>query len=217
KASFLLWDTDIDLLGFYSSDRPKRVGMDVARNLSDNVEVHGEVGYGSNVMKSTIANNSLTARSINGTSYLFGFRYLHESNTTLIAEYFHNEFGLTTSEFEKYNRFLDLGAQSNDPVLLRETASVNQSYFRGTNLMRDYLYLKLSKPEPFDWLYFTPSVFTIYNLADKSFLLSATMSYKPVTNVEFILWATVITGSGNSEYGSKSFRQKMEIWMRVFF
>jgi hypothetical protein len=110
-----------------------------------------------------------------------------------------------------------LGTQANDAILLQQVAKVNQTYFRGGNLMKDYLYLKFTKPEPFDWLYFTPSVLTIYNIADRSFLLSVTMNYKPVTNVEFILWPTLITGGANTEYGSKAFRQKVEVWMRVFF
>jgi hypothetical protein len=60
-------------------------------------------------------------------------------------------------------------------------------------------------------------LFTIYNIADRSFLLSMSVNYKPATNVEFILWPTLVTGGGNTEYGSKAFRQKVELWMRVFF
>jgi hypothetical protein len=217
KTSLLLWDTDIDVIGFYSIQKPKRVGVDIARNMSENWEVHCELSYSAKVKKFTIANNSLVSTTISGSSYLAGFRYLHESNTTLIVEYYHNEFGLSASQFDAYIQFLTLGTQANDAILLQQVAKVNQTYFRGGNLMKDYLYLKFTKPEPFDWLYFTPSVLTIYNIADRSFLLSVTMNYKPVTNVEFILWPTLITGGANTEYGSKAFRQKVEVWMRVFF
>lgn len=217
KTSFLVWDTDIDLMGFYSLQKPKRIGVDIARNVSENWEVHGELSYSANVKKFTIANSSLYSTRSNGVSYLLGVRYLHVSNTTLIAEYYHNQFGLSASEFDVYNRFLASGTQGNDPIQLQQVAKVNQTYFRGSNLMKDYLYLKLTKPEPFDWLYLTLSAFTIYNVADKSFLVSITMNYKPATNVEFILWPTLITGGGNTEYGSKAFRQKVEAWMRVFF
>ncbi len=217
KTSLLLWDTDIDLMGFYSTQKPKRLGMDIARNLSDNVEVHGELSYSANVERFTIASNALVSSTTNSVSFLLGFRFLHESNTTLIAEYFHNEFGLSTSEFDSFNRLLTSGTQGSDPVLLQQVAMVNQTYFRGSNLMKDYLYLKLIKPEPFDLLYFTPSLYIICNIADKSFLVSATMNYKPATNIEFIFWPTLVTGGGNTEYGSKAFRQKLELWMRVFF
>jgi hypothetical protein len=217
KTSFLLWDTDIDFMGFYSIQKPRRVGVDIARNMSENVEIHGELTYSANVARIAIANNSLVATTANGVSYLLGLRYLHESNTTLIAEYYHNEFGLSASEFDSYTRFLGSGTQGNDPILMQHVANVHQTYFRGSNLMKDYAYLKLTKPEPFDWLYFTPSVFIIYSVADRSFLLSATMIYKPVTNVEFILWPTLVSGGENTEYGSKAFRQRVEVWMRVFF
>ncbi len=217
KTSFLLWDTDIDMMGFYSIRNPRRVGMDIARNLSDNLEVHGELSYNVNVERFTIRDNALASGSVNGASYLAGIRYLHESNATLIVEYYHNDIGLSASEFDSYHRFLTSGTQDNDPIRLQQVAKVNQTYFRASNLMKDYLYLKLTKPEPFDLLYFTPSLFTIYNLADRSVLLSMTVSYKPVTNAEFILWSTLITGGGNTEYGSKSFQQKVEVWMRVFF
>jgi hypothetical protein len=217
RTSLLLWDTDIDVMAFYSTQKPKRVGIDFARNLTENLEVHGELAYSARVDRFTIGNNSLVSNSASATSYLVGIRYLHKSNTTLIVEYYHNSFGLSESEFDAYSRFLSTATQSNDPLVLQQAAQVNQTYFRGTNLMKDYLYIKLTKPEPFDWLYFTPSVFTIHNLADKSFLLSATMNYKPVTNIEFILWPTLVTGGGNTEYGTKAFRQKVEVWMRVFF
>jgi opacity protein-like surface antigen len=217
RTSFLLWDTDIDVMGFYSIQKPKRVGMDIARNVSENLEIHGELTYSANVEKFTITNNSGTSSRSNGTTYLLGIRYLHESNVTLIAEYYHNQFGLSASEFDSYSRFLTSGTQGNDPILLQQVAKVNQTNFRGGSLMKDYLYLKLTKPEPFDWLYLTLSAFTIYNVADKSFLLSTMMNYKPVTNIEFIIWPTLVTGGGNTEYGSKAFRQKVELWMRVFF
>jgi hypothetical protein len=217
KTSLLIWDTDIDLMGYYSIQKPRRLGFDIARNLSENMEVHAELSYSYNAEKLSVANNTVSASLSKGMTYLLGFRYLHGSNTTLIAEYYHNELGASASEFDAYNRFLTLGIQGNDPVLLQQAAAVSQRYVRGSNVMKDYVYLKLTRPEPFDWLYFTPSLFIIYNVADKSLLCSATMNYKPATNIEFILWPTLVTGGENTEYGSKAFRQKVEVWMRVFF
>ena len=217
RGSLLIWDTDIDLIGRYGLHDPRSIGLDVARNVSENLEVHGELAYSTNRMTSSIVNNSLVSRSGRGLSYLIGLRYLHETNITLIAEYYHNEFGLDAAGFGSYYRFLTTGAQSSDPDVIRQTARLNQTNFRGSTLMKDYVYLKLLRPEPFDWLYFTPSLFTIYNVADKSFLLSASLNYKPATNVEFILWPSAVFGGESSEYGSKAFQQKVEVWMRVFF
>jgi len=73
------------------------------------------------------------------------------------------------------------------------------------------------QPEPFSWLYSSISMFTIYNLADKSFLISPQLSYKPFTNFEVLLWPVFFFGNNNAEYGSKQFKRKVEIWMRFYF
>ncbi len=217
KSSLLLWDTDIDLPAYFSSINPKRFGLDFSRNLQDNIEIHGELSYNQNVERNTIADSLLVTERTNHYSYLFGLRYLNESNTTIIAEYYHNDFGLGKDEYTNYSEFLDNGANSLFENIKQQTLGISQTYFKGQTLMRDYLYIKLSHPEPFDWLYFTPSIYTIYNLADNSFLLSFQMSYKPVTNTEFIFWATTFAGDDNTEYGGKQVMQRMELWMRVFF
>ncbi len=60
KSSFLLWDTDIDLLAYYSEIKPKRYGFDFSRNIQENIEVHGELSFNQNVEKYTIQNNALS-------------------------------------------------------------------------------------------------------------------------------------------------------------
>lgn len=217
KTSFLLYNTDIDLLAYQSENKPKRFGFDFARNIQENIEVHCEISLNQNVEKQTIRNDALVSDRVDKYSYLFGLRYLDASNTTIIAEYYHNGAGLSRDEYSRYTQFIDNGAKNSDLVLKQQTLGISQTYFKGTTQMQDYLYLKVSHPEPFDWLYFTPSLYTIYNLADNSFLLSFQMSYKPVTNIDFIFWATTFTGDETSEYGSKQVQQRMELWMRVFF
>ncbi|MCK9408479.1 MAG: hypothetical protein M0R68_05020 [Bacteroidetes bacterium] len=217
RTSLLLWNTDIDVLAFYSIQTPKRIGMDFSSNITDNLEIHGELGYSRNVETFSIVNNLVASNNSHGISTLAGFRYLHESNITLIAEYYHTDFGMSTAELEMYQRFLATTTQSKNPLMIQQVTKINQMYFHGTNLSNDYAYIKLTYPEPFEWLYFTPSVFSIVHLADKSFLLSVTLNYKPVTNIEFILWPSLISGGNETEYGSKAFQQKVELWMRVFF
>ena len=217
KSSFLIWDTDIDLLAYYSKIEAKRYGFDFSRNIQGNIEIHGEYSYNQYAPHFYIENNMAVGDEINTSSYLIGLRYLSETNTTIIAEYYYNGTGLTKSEFGNYNSFLTNSASSNDAAVVKQALGVSQSYFKNNTLMQSYLYLKVTQPEPFDWLYFTPSIYTIYNLADKSFLISGTLNYKPVTNIEFILWPTILIGKDDSEYGSKQIREKVELWMRVFF
>ena len=217
KSSFLFYDTDIDLLAYYSKINPKRYGFDFARNVQENIEVHGEFSYNQNVERFTIVNNSLRNEFVDMYSYLFGLRYLDASNTTIIAEYYYNGSGLSKDEYTNYNEFLNNGANSLTETIKQQTLGISQTYFKGQTLMRDYLYIKLSHPEPFDWLYFTPSLYTIYNLVDNSFLLSFQMSYRPITNTEFIFWTSMFAGDESTEYGGKQVMQRMELWMRVFF
>lgn len=217
KTYFLLWDTDLDLMTYYSKDKPKRYGLDFARNLKENLELHGEISLNLNAPRYTILNDSIDIELSDKLSYLFGIRYLSESNITVIAEYYHTGLGLKRSEFQQYVNYLKKSAATNNPFVVQQALGISQSYFRGSTAMQDYLYIKITYPEPFDWLYFTPSLYTIYNLADKSFLLSLQMIYKPVTNVEFIFWPSALVGDGETEYGSKQVKERTELWMRVYF
>jgi hypothetical protein len=216
KASALLWDTDIDIMGFYSKDDQRRIGIDISRNLRENIEVHAEMSYNQSAFRYSIVNGNLAGVRQNQVSYLVGFRYLHESNSTLIVEYYHNGLGLTRGEYKTYFSFLTNAVNSGNGTIVQKTLGV-QSYFRGSAVMRDYLYAKLSIPEPFDLLYFTPSFYSIYNINDGSFLISASLGYKPVTNVEFILWPTILGGARTSEFGGRIIQERIEAWMRVFF
>ncbi len=217
KTYFLLWDTDIDLMGYYSQSKPKRLGFDFSRNIKENFEAHGEVSYNKDTPRYSIADGKLQTEPDNHFSYLFGLRYLHASNTTVIAEYYRNGLGLNKKEFEDYAGFLANGARSGSAAIVQNTLGVSQQYFRGSTLMQNYLYVKITKPEPFEWLYFTPSLYTIYNLHDHSFLLSSPLNYKPATNFEFIFWPTFLLGGNNAEFGGKLLQQRIELWARVYF
>jgi len=217
KAYGLLWDTDIDLMGYYRKNGPVQLGLDCSRNLRENLEIHAELSYNQDTERFTILSHSLRAEHVNRSSYLLGLRYLHESNTTVIVEYYHNGLGMSRGEYADYADFLTYAANSGSATVAQQALGLSQQYFRNSTLMEDYLYTKLTVPEPFDWLYFTPSLYSIYNLNDNSFVLSAPLSYKPVTNVEFIFWPTILVGTGRSEFGQKMFQQRLEVWVRIFF
>ena len=85
------------------------------------------------------------------------------------------------------------------------------------NPMRDYLYVRGSKKEPFDILYFTPAITAIVNLNDGSFSLSPEILYTAVTNLEVRLKATVLEGSRLSEIGEKQNDWRLELRVRYYF
>ena len=132
-------------------------------------------------------------------------------------EYYHNDAGLTKGEFEDYNNFLVSTAVSGNNNSISAAMNTNKNYFSDTNLMQDYLYLKMSWPEPFKWVYLTPSLQVIYNIEDKSALIGLPISYKPITNVEFIFWPTFLLGNKKTEFGSKQYKNKLDLWIRFYF
>lgn len=217
KLYVLTNNIDIDFMFYTGSNQTRRYGMDFSTNLRENIEVHGEVSYSNIEEISVILNNVVQINEVSGFSYLLGLRYLSTWNMTVIAEYYHNNSGLSKQEYQEYQDYLLNNLISGDTDLINATRSVMTSRFRSKNLMRDYLYFKASLPEPFEWLYSSVSVFTIYNLNDNSIIFSPQIGYKPFTNSEILLWPSFLFGKDDSEYGSKHFRKKLEIWFRFYF
>lgn len=214
KIYFLLWDIDLDIMGCYSKANSSSIGTDLAANIRDNIEVHGELSYFSDKPKNVITEGYPHTIKEDGFSYLLGLRYLNQWQTTLIAEYYHNDAGMTADEYGNYTDFIK---NSLDAQMMEQALKYVKTHFRDGNLMQNYLYLKATQPEPFGLLYFTPSMFTILNLDDRSFQLGALFTYKPFTNFEVAFWPSILAGSEYTEFGERQFQQKYEFRMRVHF
>ncbi|MCD6564538.1 MAG: hypothetical protein J7K53_01205 [Bacteroidales bacterium] len=217
KLYFLLKNIDLDFMAAFRKNEPQRFGMDFSANLRENVEIHSEIGYAHGENKYLIVDDLVLQQKIDGVSFLLGLRYLNRFNTTLIVEYYHNNKGLSKNEFTSYVDYLQSSLDSNIPAIINSAVFNMSTTFRSKTLMRDYLYMKIIQPEPFSWLYSSISMFTIYNLADNSLLFSPQLSYKPFTNFEVLLWPVFFFGDNHTEYGSKQFKRKVEIWMRFYF
>lgn len=217
KLYFLLRDIDLDFMMFQQKNEPQQYGFDFSTNLKTNLEIHGEVSYNKNDSKTYVAQDAMQQKKMDGVTYLFGIRFLNSMNTTFIAEYYHQNHGLTDSEFNNLLKFIRSKTASDNREIVEQTRINFSRSFQTRTLMRDYLYVKLSQPEPFGWLYSAVNAFTIYNLNDDSFTLSAQLVYKPFTNFEFLVWPTFFVGDDNSEYGSKPFERKIEMWLRFYF
>jgi len=141
------------------------------------------------------------------TSSLLGLRYLTKSDTTYIFEYFHDATGFTESEMTDYFSFIDKGYDtyrtSCDDSLLEEASNAAGGSYNRKNPMRDYFYLRVSQKEPFDILYFTPSLTGIFNINDKSFSVGPELLYTGVKNLELRLRTTFLIGDSYTEYGEK--------------
>ena len=83
--------------------------------------------------------------------------------------------------------------------------------------MRDYLYLRASKKEPFDMLYFTPSLTGIFNINDKSLSIGPELLYTGIKNLELRLKTTFLVGDSYTEFGEKQNDYRAELRLRYYF
>jgi len=218
----LFYDTDIDFLFLTGQSKTNRFGFDFSRNLTTNLEVHGEFAFITNQKKTVIDSaGKVTASESDAVSYLLGIRYLSTQDTTYILEYYRNGPGYSRREMEDYlsliNNGYDLYLAKGNNSFLKKAASVTRGGYGSPNPAKDYLYLLVSQKEPFNILYFTPSINLIMNIRDKSLSVQPELSYTGFTNFEIRLRALGLFGAKNSEFGEKQNDYKIELRVRYYF
>jgi len=222
KLYFLLYDTDIDFIFLVGGSKTNRYGMDFSRNITTNLEIHGEFALFNNYKKVYIDRSGSTfTTEYDATSYLIGVRYLTSLETTYILEYYHNGTGFSRSTMKDYFSFIDRGYalynSSGDDSLLKRASHVTKANYDRMNPMRNYLYLRIMQKEPFNILYFTPAITGIFNIQDKSFSLSPELLYYAITNLELRLKTTFLIGDTYTEYGEKASDYRLELRVRYYF
>jgi len=212
KFYMLIHDIDVDLYVLNNGARPGRIGADFSMNLATNFELHGEWAYIPNYPRKVLENSLLQLRHRNSHTWLLGLRYLTEQDTTWIAEYYHQDHGYSPAEMRAYFNLL---GNSANPTAVRDMGQ--QAGFLRINPMRDYIYLRASQKEPFEWLYTSFAATTIYNAQDQSATLIPEFVYTGFDNSELRLRMNVLLGDQQSEYGEKLSEYKFEMRMRYFF
>lgn len=193
KAYGLVLTTDLDL--YYVSslkNNTMRWGFDFASNLTANMEIHGE--YAETKPENQKAESQ----------YLLGLRYLTEIDVTYIFEWYNHSKGMTKEESETLYRY-----PMNPKTLqaLQQTREINKNYG----------FLQVSFKEPFDWLYFTPSIIWIRNFDDGSNSLQGKLNYAPWENWIFqVIWQH-FDGSEYTQYGENMVRDKFELRLITAF
>jgi hypothetical protein len=222
KIYFLFYDTDIDFMFLSGGSVPDRFGFDFSRNIISNLEIHGEFSLIPNFRKQWLDyEGNLREKQYSSKSILTGIRFLTKTNTTLFLEYYKNGGGFTSQEMDDiyllvengYNSFLLTG---NDSLLKLASGPLGENYRKFTP-MRDYIYLRISQKEPFNILYFIPSLTSIINLNDNSYSLVMEMLYTPITNLELRVRGATIFGKEGSEFGEKQNDFRLEIRGRYYF
>jgi hypothetical protein len=216
KLYALLYDTDIDLVYAAPGSRGTRWGVDFSRNLGTNLEIHGEWAHFSDASSVVLTpGNTLATQVRSLTSYVLGLRYLTEHQTTIIAEYYRNGAGFTQVEAQQ---FFELAHSVSANQRLRSVVAQAASRgYVGANSMRSYYYLRLSQPEPFDILYFTPALAAIVNADDRSYTLIPELTYTRITNLELRLRLQFNHGDRLTDYGEKAVESRVELRMRYYF
>ncbi|MCK4738771.1 MAG: hypothetical protein KAT46_02375 [Deltaproteobacteria bacterium] len=222
KLYLLYYDTDIDLTFLTGGSKTTRYGFDFSKNISSSFEMHGEAVFINNFNKKLIdSTGQISERKNDITSYLLGIRYLTRSDTTYIFEYYHNGTGFRDYEMRDYFSFIDSAYDTfitlSDDSLLQKASNVTEGIYGRTSPMRDYLYLRISHKEPFDILYFTPALTSVFNINDNSFTLSPELLYNAITNLELRFRSTFTSGESGSEFGEKQNKYRMELRARYYF
>jgi hypothetical protein len=222
KLYFLFYDTDIDLIVFTGGSKTTRYGVDFSRNITTNLEIHGEFATIRDYQKNFIDSNGKSSLDeYDAKSYLLGIRYLTAIDTTYIIEYYHNGTGFTEAEMKNYYFFINRGYQSylstGSDSLLQKAANLTETSYGRINPMRNYLYLRVSQKEPFDILYFTPAITGIWNVDDSSYSLSPEVFYTRFTNLELRLKAIFLIGGKDTEFGEKQNDYRLEFRVGYYF
>jgi hypothetical protein len=222
KLYLLLYDTDVDFMVFTGQSRTTRYGFDFSRNLTTNLEFHGEFSVINNLdMMAINASGQGSKTQSDAVSYLLGLRYLSEKETTYFLEYYRNGGGFSRAQIKDFINFVDKSYRTfvntgNDSGLTRAATLLDGPYGQ-PNPARHYLYFRASQKEPFDILYLTPAITSIMNLTDASLTLIPEIAYSPMTNLELRFRTPVLLGKKGTEYGEKQNDYRIELRLRYHF
>lgn len=219
---FLLYDTDIDLMFMTGGSRPDRYGVDFSRNINTNFEIHGEYAYVRNARKTILdAIGNMSAVEAAAQSYLVGIRHLTAFDLTTIVEYYHNDAGVSDDELKNYFAFVsrayNLYQSTGKAAALTSAKSLADGAYGRSSAGENYLYVRFSQKEPFDVLYFTPSLTWMMNLDDRSYSLTPELLYTGFTNWELRFRTAFIAGTRNTEFGEKQNDYRMELRVGYYF
>ena len=198
-----------------------RYGADFSRNLGSNMEVHGEIARITDTQR-VVVDSAGKSTQVTGSamSYLLGLRYLTEKETTYLLEYYRNGPGFSRQEEQSFFSLAHEGVEqfssTGNRVLLQRAQAVNSMY-AGQTTMRHYLYLKISQNEPFNLVYFVPSIAVIANVDDHSMLIQPELLYKGIKNLDLRFRIQANAGPRLTEFGEKEASERVEFRIRYYF
>lgn len=188
----LIDTTDIDLyLVRWLEEEETNWGADFASNLTTNFEIHGEYAVFETVEKTNH-------------KALLGLRYLTENEITWIVEGFYDSAGFDQEELSDLYKTIASG----NPVQVKTALSQVQ---QSRTISRNYAYFKVSIKEPFNWLYFTPSVSWLANMDDSSQTGTIQLIYAPFENWTFQASYQQSGGAPDTQWGENAVGSKLSL------
>lgn len=221
KLYMLVGHTDIDVMALSGGAKGARYGADFSSAVTPALEIHGELARIADSRRMVLNAAGQPAPVLSdATSYLLGLNYLTESATTFILEYYHNGEGFQASEADSfYTLAHDAVVQyrmTGSTALLQKAELLSQTYMR-PNPMRNYVNVKVSQNEPFNIVYFTPSLTLQANTTDRSFLVMPELLYTGFKNIELRLRLQQNIGPHLTEFGEKQASTRVEFRVRYYF
>ena len=215
KAYFLVYNTDIDFYLLLNTPGINKVGMDLSKNIESNWEMHFEFSRNLKNIKYFMNSSGVIEHTeYPGNNFLLGTRYLTNNEITIIFEYFHNFTGFTKEESDNFYEAIAKAISSGKAIPYYKQ---NLTYLNQQFISKDYLYLKFSWAQPYDILYFTPALYSVINLSDKSQSTTLYLSYSGITNLETIFKYSLLTGASATQFGTKIISDKLELQLKYYF
>jgi hypothetical protein len=222
KLYLLYRDTDIDFAWQGKGSRPARFGMDFSTNLVSNFEIHGEWARILQLTKQvTDSTGRVTTEVGDATSYLLGLRFLTESDTTYIAEYYRNGTGYSAFAAEQFYQLVNSAftqlQQTGNSALLQKALSLSQGSYGRPNSGKDYLYFRAQQKDALGIVYFQPAITAIMNWQDRSYQVTPELSYTGINNLELRARLYLLRGGVSTDFGEKQNSRKIEFYARYYF
>jgi hypothetical protein len=222
RLYLLYGNTDIHFMVLGEGSKSARYGVDFASNLSPNFEIHGELAYITDVSLLDITPDCKTRQEApeGKYSYLAGLRYRTESDFNVIAEYYYNGAGNSEAAQRQFYECVHRAWEADDPDLLAGLPlkeDLDQGPFTKPNPMRRYVNLRAWWDEPFNLLYFVPTIQVLYNLDDHSYSISPELNYDGFDDFSMRLRLTLPIGDTLTEWGEKPNDYKVEFRLRYYF
>jgi hypothetical protein len=222
KLYLLLYDTDLDLIFSATGNGSSKFGFDFSRNLAPELAIHGEFAWVNDFSRRVAdASGKVTTQKFNARNFLLGLRYQTRYDTTFISEYYHNGAGYSNEEMQNFfsfaGRAFKVQQATGNGIPLLQAAQLQNTDYGYVNPMRDYFYLRITKKDPYNLVYFTPAITSIYDISDRSFSLAPEVSYNPVTNLEFRLKTIFSVGPSLTEFGERPANARTELRIRYYF